>query len=64
MTLKNRLLIFSLNLYTSKQGVYEPYQVCGNFLSIDEYRLTNLDAEIKEKKIRQVVFNMSPLKAL
>ena len=59
--IKKQATNFFFNLYTSEQ---ELYQVCGNFPPIVEYRLTNLDAEIEEKEIRQAVFSMSPLKAL
>ena len=50
--IKKQATIFFSNLYTSEQGVYELYQVCGNFPPIDEYRMTNLANEIEEREIR------------
>ena len=61
--IKKQATNFFSKLYTSEQGVYESYHVCGSFPPIDEYRMTNLANEIEEWEIRQAIFSMSPLKA-
>ncbi|KAH9716124.1 reverse transcriptase domain-containing protein [Citrus sinensis] len=60
--IKQQATDFFSKLYTSEQGVYEPYHVCGNFPPIDEYRMTNLANEIEDGEIQQAIFSMSPLK--
>lgn len=60
--IKKQATNFFSNLYTSDQGMYKPYQVCGAFPLIDDSRLASLTTEIEEGEIRHAVFKLAHLR--